>query len=225
MAQNGTGSHQVQLRQWKLATFDIFLPGFIPLWCGWREVIIGLGNGLAPNRRQAIILINGYSVQRRRHAALWRDVLRRLISQSTDVQAWNEQTIKTLHCWSFALGIHWLPTQGASNAERLSMPWYHHELLTHWLWYVHIIFRILTDLYVILSYQMGHNAITYVPIEYTPIFVVLGLVVAMLWVLIGFMWPICMMTSSNGNIFRVTGRHLWGEFTGHRSKGPRIDVD
>ena len=26
---------------------------------------------------------------------------------------------------------------------------------------------------------------------------------------------ICMMTSSNGNIFRVTG-HLCGEFTGHR---------
>ena len=25
----------------------------------------------------------------------------------------------------------------------------------------------------------------------------------------------CMMTSSNGNIFHVTG-HLWGEFTGHR---------
>ena len=25
----------------------------------------------------------------------------------------------------------------------------------------------------------------------------------------------CMMTSSNGNIFRVTG-HLWGEFTGHQ---------
>ena len=28
-------------------------------------------------------------------------------------------------------------------------------------------------------------------------------------------WDICMMTSSNGNIFRVTG-HLCGEFTGHR---------
>ena len=30
-------------------------------------------------------------------------------------------------------------------------------------------------------------------------------------------WPFrdCMMTSSNGNIFRVTGP-LWGEFTGHR---------
>ena len=27
--------------------------------------------------------------------------------------------------------------------------------------------------------------------------------------------PLCMMTSSNGNIFRVTGP-LWGEFTGHR---------
>ena len=26
---------------------------------------------------------------------------------------------------------------------------------------------------------------------------------------------VCMMTSSNGNIFRVTG-HLSGEFTGHR---------
>ena len=29
------------------------------------------------------------------------------------------------------------------------------------------------------------------------------------------MWKIAMMTSSNGNIFRVTG-HLCGEFTGHR---------
>ena len=28
-------------------------------------------------------------------------------------------------------------------------------------------------------------------------------------------WLRCMMTSSNGNIFRVTG-HLCGEFTGHR---------
>ena len=28
-------------------------------------------------------------------------------------------------------------------------------------------------------------------------------------------WPVPMMTSSNGNIFRVTG-HLCGEFTGHR---------
>ena len=31
--------------------------------------------------------------------------------------------------------------------------------------------------------------------------------------------PLCMMTSSNGNIFRVTG-HLCGEFTGHRSRSP-----
>ena len=36
----------------------------------------------------------------------------------------------------------------------------------------------------------------------------------MTWIGFPHYWPF-MMTSSNGDIFRVTG-HLWGEFTGHR---------
>ena len=39
--------------------------------CGWRKIIIGLDNGLAPNRRQTIIWTKDDPVQFSTYAALW----------------------------------------------------------------------------------------------------------------------------------------------------------
>ena len=51
------------------------LGGQYSLVCNWGEVIIGLDNGLAPNRRQAIIWTNDDPVQQWIYAALGGDEL------------------------------------------------------------------------------------------------------------------------------------------------------
>ena len=51
-------NNSVQFRLWKLVTFDNCFIEVCSLGCDWWEVIIGLDNCLASNRRQAIIWNN-----------------------------------------------------------------------------------------------------------------------------------------------------------------------
>ena len=51
-----------------MGLFDIFPLKTGPLVYDWRQVVIGLGNGLAPNGRQAIIWPNHDPVQWRKYS-------------------------------------------------------------------------------------------------------------------------------------------------------------
>ena len=53
----------------------MFFTEVCSLGCDWLEVVIGLGDGLAPSRRQAIISTNKYPVKPRTHAAKRKYVL------------------------------------------------------------------------------------------------------------------------------------------------------
>ena len=64
-----------------------------------------------------------------------------------------------------------------------------------------------------------HSSIQYIPQNMTPLFVLHYLVVVILHCLIVVGISVLMMTSSNGNIFRVTS-HLCGEFTGPPVNSP-----
>ena len=65
----------MQFHQWKWVSSDIFFIEFCSLGCNWWEAIIGLDNGLAQNRWQAITQTNNDPVQQRIYTALGRDEL------------------------------------------------------------------------------------------------------------------------------------------------------
>ena len=59
----------------KSFVFSFQFHWFFPLWSNWQWISIGLGNGLAPTRRQAFTWTNGDRTQRRIYAALVGDAL------------------------------------------------------------------------------------------------------------------------------------------------------
>ena len=61
---------QVHFREWKLLYFDWYFIEFCSLGSNWQKLRIGLYNGLAPNRRQAIIWTNAVPIHWRINAAL-----------------------------------------------------------------------------------------------------------------------------------------------------------
>ena len=73
--QFGTQHVQKHFREWKKLYLDSTFIKDCSLGSNWQLVSIGSGNGLAPNRRQAITWTNEDSVHRRIYAALGGDEL------------------------------------------------------------------------------------------------------------------------------------------------------
>ena len=57
--------------EWKVLNFDSNFTEVSSQGSNWQYVSIGSGNGLAPNRRQAITWTKAYLVHRRIYATLW----------------------------------------------------------------------------------------------------------------------------------------------------------
>ena len=70
------GRHfQMHFREWKILYFDLNFTKVCPEGCNWQCTSIGLDNGLAPNRQQAIIWTNADTIHWCLYAALGGDEL------------------------------------------------------------------------------------------------------------------------------------------------------
>ena len=66
---------RLHFHEWKVLNFDQNFTEVCSWWSNWQYPSIDLDNGLAPNRRQAIIWTNADPIQWRIYAALGGDEL------------------------------------------------------------------------------------------------------------------------------------------------------
>ena len=66
---------QMHFREWKILDFESNFTDVCPQGSNWQSSSIGLDNGLAPNRRQAIILTNADPINWRIYATQGGDEL------------------------------------------------------------------------------------------------------------------------------------------------------
>ena len=180
--------------------------GWVMHICVNKLTIIGSDNGLSPGRRQAIVWTNA-GIMMNKLSAKCKNIDPGNVWWQCNLTVYSLTTTKSSTLLVLCMGklsvTGGFPPQRVSNVESISMTWRHHiipEYDHRYIMYSSIKFM----------YKQTKNC--------TP---------DKMFAVGGWPWPYRiesyvylwfkygMMTSSNGNIFRVTG-HLCGKFTGPR---------